>query len=462
MRGEWRVAIAADLLPASNAFDASPDLVLARQFATSQQLKLKILPFDSLVQARELLLRGEVDALIAVPATSEQLTGLQQTRSYQEVPYQLVFKNGAHRGRHWNEIDGDLKVPAGSRASELLLQAKAEQPALLWTESQQSHRELLAEIIDETLAYTVAPGPVLALERSLHPELMTGLVLSRSEPWVWAFPGSDDSLAERADQFLAEAIEDGTVSALYEELIEPVASYDYYEGRQFVDAMLERLPELQPHFVRAAKQDLDWRLLAAIAYQESHWREEAVSVTGVRGIMMLTEDTAERMGVTDRTDPEQSIHGGADYFRTMHDTIPDRIAEPDRTWFTLAAYNIGFAHLEDARILTERLGDNPDRWDDVKKHLPKLRDPAVYKTLKRGYARGEEPVHFVHGIQRYYATLRLLPDQLDSTQMRRMAGEPARRVSPLPAIDTAEPVAVPLIAAGQLPPATVAQGFVAD
>jgi membrane-bound lytic murein transglycosylase F len=438
-RGEWRIAVAAELLPASGDLDASLDLALAKQFAATHQLVLKVLPYTDLSDARERLLSGNVDTIVAVSAASEQLSGLQQTRAYQEVDYRLVFKNGVHRGRNWADVDGELKVPASSRASELLLDAKAEQPALTWTESRLSHRELLAEVIDETLAYTVVPEPIFIIEHSLHPELAFGLLLSKAEPWVWAFPGEDDSLAELADEFLAERIEDGTVASLRNRLLDPIQSYEYIESRHFVDAMLERLPQLQPHFTRAAKTDIDWRLLAAIAYQESHWRENAVSPTGVRGIMMLTEDTAARMGIEDRTDPAQSIRGGAEYFRIMRDTIPERIAEPDRTWLTLAAYNIGFGHLEDARVLTVRAGGNPDRWDDVKKQLPKLRNPAVYATLKRGYARGDEPVHFVRNIQRYYATLRWLGDELDSTALRRMAGEPARRMSPLPEIESSEP-----------------------
>jgi len=435
-RGQWQVAIAAELLPASGDIDASLDLALAKQFAESHHLTLKILPYQQLDEARELLMRGHVDAILAVAAGSEPLSGLQQTRAYQEVDYRLVFKNGVNRCRNWAELNGHLKVPASSRASELLLAAKAEQPALNWTESPQNYRELLADVIDETLAYTLVPAPVFAIERNLHPELAAGMIVSKAEPWVWAFPGDDDSVAELADEFLAERLADGTVARLSERLIAPLEAYDYIESRHFVDAMLDRLPGLKNHFVQAAKTDLDWRLLAAIAYQESHWRASAVSATGVRGIMMLTEDTAERMGVHDRTDAEQSIRGGAAYFRTMHGTLPDRIAEPDRTWFTLAAYNIGFGHLEDARILTQAADDNPDRWDDVKKQLPKLRDPSVYPSLKRGYARGDEPVQFIHNIQRYYATLRWLADDLDSTALRRMAGAPARRLAPIPAEPT--------------------------
>ena len=141
---------------------------------------------------------------------------------------------------------------------------------------------------------------------------------------------------------------------------------------------------------------------------------------------MLTQDTAAELGVENRNDPAQSIRGGAEYFRLMHDKIPGRIQEPDRTWFTLAAYNIGFGHLEDARILTQRAGDDPDNWADVAKHLPKLRDPNIYPKTKRGYARGDEPVTYVHNIQRYYATLRWLEDLPDAEQLRRIAGIPLK------------------------------------
>jgi membrane-bound lytic murein transglycosylase F len=150
---------------------------------------------------------------------------------------------------------------------------------------------------------------------------------------------------------------------------------------------------------------MDWRLLAAIGYQESHWRPRATSPTGVRGLMMLTRSTAKYVGVKDRLSAEQSIRGGAKYLNIVHDQIPDRIEEPDRTWFALASYNVGFGHLEDARILTEQAGRNPDRWLDVKEFLPLLTQKEWYSQTKFGYARGHEPVIYVQNIRRYYDVL---------------------------------------------------------
>jgi len=167
-----------------------------------------------------------------------------------------------------------------------------------------------------------------------------------------------------------------------------------------------KLPRYQVQFIRAAeKYDMDWRLLAAIGYQESHWKPGAISPTGVRGIMMLTQITAEQLKVTNRLDPGQSIEGGAKYFRYILNRIPERIDKPDRTWMALAAYNVGFYHLEDARILTSEAGGDPDKWIDVKKHLPLLSRKKWYKKTKYGFARGYEAVKYLENIRIYHDLL---------------------------------------------------------
>jgi membrane-bound lytic murein transglycosylase F len=150
---------------------------------------------------------------------------------------------------------------------------------------------------------------------------------------------------------------------------------------------------------------VDWRLLAAIGYQESHWDPDATSRTGVRGIMMLTQRTATQLGVNNRLDPEQSIEGGARYFLRMHRRVPARIQEPDRTWMALAAYNMGYGHLEDARVLTQKQGGDPDLWLDVNERLPLLSQEKWYRQTRYGYARGYEAKQYVENIRSYFDTL---------------------------------------------------------
>jgi membrane-bound lytic murein transglycosylase F len=177
-----------------------------------------------------------------------------------------------------------------------------------------------------------------------------------------------------------------------------------------VVAFLQRrttvLPQYRASFEEAQElTGFDWRLLAALGFQESHWNPLATSPTGVRGLMMLTSETADRMNVTNRLDAHQNIIAGARYLRMLKDTLPGRIPEPDRTWMALAAYNVGYGHLEDARILAQRRGLDADSWVDVRKTLPLLARSDYYTTVKRGFARGGEAVILTENVRNYYDIL---------------------------------------------------------
>jgi membrane-bound lytic murein transglycosylase F len=127
--------------------------------------------------------------------------------------------------------------------------------------------------------------------------------------------------------------------------------------------------------------------------------------------MMLTADTAQALGLKDRTDAEQNIYAGARYLAQVREKIPERIPEPDRTWLTVASYNVGFGHLEDARILTQAQGKDPDSWADVRLRLPLLAQERWYARARHGYARGWEPVQFVDRIQRFLRLLEWQPGE---------------------------------------------------
>jgi len=192
----------------------------------------------------------------------------------------------------------------------------------------------------------------------------------------------------------------------------------------FLEKMNSTLPSYRKLFQQAQEiTDFDWRLIAALGYQESHWNPLATSPTGVRGLMMLTSDTADHLGVNDRLDPKENVPAGASYLLTLKETLPERIPEPDKTWIALAAYNAGMGHLEDARILAQQNKLNPDSWADLKKALPLLSKTAYYTALKHGYARGGEAVIFVENIRNYYNIM--------------MKFEPAYK-SPYPALPTAK------------------------
>jgi len=176
----------------------------------------------------------------------------------------------------------------------------------------------------------------------------------------------------------------------------------------FIKNSHKRLPVYLKLFKKAGqKTGLDWRLLAALAYQESHWRPKAVSRTGVRGMMMLTRVTARRMGVTDRSDPWQSIDGGARYLKWLIDHAVSKEATPaDTTWMALSAYNIGPGHYKDVVRLAKRLDKDDSQWVEIKQVLPLLSDPLYYKTLPYGKGRGGEALVLAENVRFFYHVLR--------------------------------------------------------
>ncbi len=266
---------------------------------------------------------------------------------------------------------------------------------------------ILARVETGELPYAVVSSNELELNHVFFPQVKQAFALGDATQLAWLFPiKQDDSLVNAAKAFMEKMQENGTIAQLAERFYGHLDHLNYVGARTFMHHVENRLPKYEALFrENASIFNMDWRLLAAIGYQESHWRPNAVSPTGVRGLMMLTRNTANYIGINNRLDAEESIQGGAKYFRMVHERIPDRIAEPDRTWFALASYNVGFGHLEDARRLTAGAGKNPDRWMDVKEFLPLLAQKEWYKKTRYGYARGHEPVLYVQNIRRYYDVL---------------------------------------------------------
>lgn len=229
-------------------------------------------------------------------------------------------------------------------------------------------------------------------------------------------PNHDQSLMAKVNDILQMFQHSELLTRMTDRYLGNALEFDYVDNLTFEKHMKARLPQYEALFRKYAQaHNMDWRLLAAVAYQESHWRAKATSPTGVRGMMMVTLTTAAEVGITNRLDPEQSIKAGAQYFNSLKNRVPSRITEPDRTWLALAAYNVGAGHVEDARKITELLGGNPDIWIDVRKHLPKLALKDYYPWTKYGYARGSEPVVYVANIRRFYEKLKTAYPALDDS-----------------------------------------------
>ncbi len=323
---------------------------------------------------------------------------------YQQVREHLIYRQGDTRPRDLEQAtNAHIEVVAGSSHAATLEQLRAAHPNLSWVENPVAEtEELLYRLSRREFDYTVADSNEFAIGRSFHPEIRIALDLSEGKPLAWAVDATDASLLKRVAAFYSSLKTEGRLASILDTYYGDADRFDYIHARVFIEHIQSRLPQYRQWFREAAAEvGVDWRLLAAVGYQESHWNPVATSPTGVRGLMMLTEETARALNVSDRLDPRASIFGGAQYFVWIRNQIPKRILEPDRTWFTLAAYNVGVGHLEDARILTQMHGKDPDSWNEVREHLPLLTQSKWYTRVKRGYARGWEPVRFVDNIRGY-------------------------------------------------------------
>ena len=387
------------------------DYLLAKAFADSLGVELVVKTKPTL---RQLLFsvggpQGDFAAANLVK-TAERNQSLVFATPYLEVTQQLIYRGGTRRPRSLENLDGELVVIADSSHSEHLELLKTERPKLTWIEQDYAEMsDLIRRVHEGEITYAVVDSLAYLINRHIYPKARKAMDISDPQPMAWAFPSHHDgSLLDAANTFLQHYIKSGELDSMTSELLAQTENFSVSNSQQLGKLVANRLPKYEAMFREtAAEFGMDWQLLAAVAYQESHWNPMARSPTGVRGLMMLTLSTASEMKVDNRLDAAQSLRGGAAYFLKLKARLPDRIEDPDRTLFALAAYNVGFGHLEDARILTVRNGKNPDSWDDVSLHLPLLSKKKFYSTVKHGYARGNEPVLYVKNIQYYKTYLQL-------------------------------------------------------
>ncbi len=403
------------------------DYELAQALAKQLGVRIEIKPAYRLAELFPALQKGEID-LIATGLNQESANaeGFHPGPTYYYVSQQVIYKKGHKRPRNLKQLveyqqqhvdniatnnpelakQSTLKVVANSSFVDTLKQQQQSQPELAFRAvTNADSQDLLQQVSSGDLPFTVVDSIELSLAQRLYPDLATAFELTEDQPVSWYLRRSEDeSLYALLIEFFGQLQQSGQLANLEEKYLGHIGSFDYVDTRAFIRALDNTLPKWEPLFKKYS-EEFDWRLIAAISYQESHWRPKAKSPTGVRGMMMLTLPTARSVGVTDRLDPEQSIRGGVAYFRRIIARIPDSIEQHEKFWFALASYNIGYGHMMDARRLTERQGGNPNEWGDVKERLPQLRKKQYYTQTRYGYARGDEALNYVENIRRYYQSI---------------------------------------------------------
>ncbi len=418
---------------------------LAQTLARRLDVELHLFPSYHLDELLQKLESGQVDFIAGgLTLTPQRLSRYRAAPAYRWISEQLVFRQGNDWPRTFDDITEPIVVIQDSSHAQTLARLSEQYPNVQWQEQRDLDADdVLQLVVDGKIPYTLTDSNQLAINRRFYPNLSIGFTVSENQPVGWLLADTnDDSLLTVLIEFFGNIYQSGELITLEDRYFGHVSQFDYVDTLQYMDAIANTLPEYKALFMQYAG-DLDWRLLAALSYQESHWDPKARSPTGVRGLMMLTLPTAKQMGVSSRLDPQQSIKGGSQYLQRLVNRIPERIAMPDRLWFALASYNVGWGHVEDARILTQQQGADPDKWLEVKQRLPLLRQKAIYQHSRYGYARGDEAVLYVENIRRYYDSLvwadekqqaedRLLQQRLRLTEQLDLTPDAEQHAEPEP------------------------------
>ncbi|MDN5836166.1 MAG: membrane-bound lytic murein transglycosylase MltF [Nitrosospira sp.] len=380
---------------------------LASEFARELGMKVRFKVVPRLDQALlSLEKQGHLVAGLNISAKHELRARFGPV--YQLIQPQVAYNTDYPRPKNSYQLVGrTIEIGSGTTYAEQLNKLKQQVPDLQWTEVDITNEDLLAKLAEGKIDYAVVDSTQLDLAKNFYPNLDVALDLGEPTGRAWAFSlYAERELLEKTRRFFDRIEQDGTLTRLLDRYYGHIRRLEQTDVSGILERRRTLLPDLREHFHDAEElTGIDWRLIAALAYQESHWNPLAISPTNVRGMMMLTETTADRMKMTDRLDARQSILAGARYLQMLKDRLPPHILEPDRTWMALAAYNQGPGHIEDARMLAQRLELNPDSWVDLKKTLPLLSRSKHFRSLKHGYARGGEAVILAESVRTYYKIL---------------------------------------------------------
>jgi len=384
------------------------DYELGKQLADELKVKLTIKEFATFEALFKALDNNKVDFLGAgLTLTPKRAKKYRSSPPYYFASQKLVYRKGSYRPRQVADINAPVSVLKDSNHEETLENLLSEMHELevdiLENEDQET---LLRKVAEKEITFAIVDSSTLAQKQRYYPVLTEAFTISEKQPVAWLLKRrQDDTLYSAIIEFMGNRYNDKSIAKLEEKYFGHVRHFDFVDTKIFLQRNKSTLPKFEKLFKKHATSEVNWLLLAAVGYQESHWNPKAKSPTGVRGLMMLTLDTADYIGIENRLDPAQSIKGGADYLTRLIKRLPNSIPEDEKIWFALASYNLGYGHLMDARRITVMRKQDPNAWSNVKENLPLLHEKKWYSKTKYGYARGREALQYVNNIRQYLKTL---------------------------------------------------------
>jgi len=327
---------------------------------------------------------------------------------YLAIQQQAVIHTSNYKTRKIEDLKGKtIHVRRGTSYEERLNELKGEGLDItIQLHEDTPTEELIRMVAEKEIEVTIADSNVAFLNRRYYPDVKIAFPIEEQQSLAWAVKKREAGLQKAINEFLKKIKEDGTFAKIYEKYYANVEIFDYVDLKKYHRRLKTRFPKYKEIIKRAAeKHGFDWRLIAAMVYQESHFNPRAKSFTGVRGMMQLTLETAKEIGIKNRLDPEQSIKGGVKYLKELYERY-DGAKDPDRVLITLASYNVGHGHILDAQKIAKERNLDPNSWSSLEVILPLLRYRKYYKKTKNGYCRGTEPVRYVNRILTYYDILK--------------------------------------------------------
>jgi membrane-bound lytic murein transglycosylase F len=426
------------------------DVELARRFAAARKLPLRFVLADSAAAVIAAIADGRAHIgagglyrpPLAAPAekpapsrgsADAPVPEVSWTSGLLSVEPVLIYNRDGYKPGSWGDLDGQTVAYVDDDAGfePEIAAARAAHPKIAWQRLTMPTAGLISQVSDGTSSYAIIGSIAAAVARNVYLDFEVAFPAGGRREIAWAVSPRFAGLRQELDDFIAGVKRDGTLARLVERYIPDTRQIQRIDAGVLHERVRTLLPLYRDLFQDAQEHTgIEWRLLAAIAYQESQWDPAATSETGVRGFMQITEDTAKRLGISNLLDPAQNVLGAASYLRELKDKLPSRIPEPDRTWLALAAFNVGLGHLEDARILAQKQKLNPDLWSDVKKVLPLLALPEYHAKARLGYARGGMPVAFVDRVRGYYDVL-LAQEPPHQPRLRMFADAPEHGLAKL-------------------------------
>lgn len=391
--------------PDTSFFEDIADFLSSRLWA-----KLELIKCSSFREAENLLLTKKAHILIISNPRDKYLnTSLKFSKHYITASWHLVVNRDNIKLNTLNDLKKDQKIIVTKNCPGIKQIQEVSAKKLNLTESRAlSIEQIFSKIETGEITASIADNLTGRSMRYLYPKAVLAEEIREKTQIGFALHPLAKDLMFRINIFIDNIKDEEFLNILASHYFHKLDVFEYLDLRKFHRTIDSKLPEYYPLIKKYADEsNIDWRLLTAQIYQESHFNEWAKSHAMARGLMQLMPNTASALGVSNIYSPEENIKAGALYLRKLYD-IFDNAQNDDRMKIALASYNMGQGHMYDARKLCRDFGLDPEKWYNMLRVLPLLKKREYYKTLNYGYARGDEPVNYVRKITGFYKILKIL------------------------------------------------------